>query len=69
MVAFWPVETAPEPAQLANAGEPSLDQLASRLEGGLIRRKREGGRRRPGPAVDDRLRGALDDLTRMSRRR
>ncbi len=68
VVAFWPVETAPEAAQPASA-EPSLDQLANRLEGGLIRRKRDGVRRRPSPAVDDRLRGALDDLTRMSRRR
>jgi hypothetical protein len=43
-----------------------MDQLVTRLEGGLIRRKREGVRaRRP---ADDQLRGALDELTRRTRR-
>jgi hypothetical protein len=67
VVAFWPVEA--EPAR--SDGEPRVDQLVSRLEGGLIRRKREGGGPRRGPkrALDDRLASALDDLNKMSSRR
>jgi hypothetical protein len=61
----------PRPARTSpNSPEPSLDQLSNRLEGGLIRRKREGRSTRPRGhrGVDDKLRTALDDLTRMSKR-
>ncbi len=69
---FWAQQAQAEPdaAEMA-APEPTLDQLSTRLEGGLIRRKRDGRSSRPRGhrGVDDRLRGALDDLTKMTSRR
>lgn len=51
--------------------EASLDQLANRLEGGLLRRKRSGRSTRPRGhgGMEERLRGAIEDLTPMSKRR
>jgi hypothetical protein len=68
VVSFWPIETPPEPAVAKATEEPPIDQLVTRLEGGLIRRKRDPGRKRTGRAGDDRLRSALDELTRKPRR-
>jgi len=68
---FWAQQSAAETNEdVANSPEPSLDQLSNRLEGGLIRRKREGRSTRPRGhrGVDDKLRTALDDLTHMSKR-
>jgi hypothetical protein len=68
---FWAQQSAAETGEdVANSPEPSLDQLSTRLEGGLIRRKREGRATRPrgSRGVDDKLRTALDDMTRMSKR-
>lgn len=69
---FWAQHTQNEPAEeTASAAETSLDQLSQRLEGGLIRRKRDGRSTRPRGhrGVDDRLRGALEDLSKVTRRR
>ncbi len=68
---FWAQQTEAETGEdVANSPEPSLDQLSTRLEGGLIRRKRDGRSTRPRGhrGTDDRLRTALDDLTRMTKR-
>ncbi|HEX8443101.1 MAG TPA: hypothetical protein VF631_05580 [Allosphingosinicella sp.] len=68
---FWAQQAEAERVEdVANSPEPSLDQLSTRLEGGLIRRKRDGRSARPrgNRGADDRLRTALDDLTRMSKR-
>jgi hypothetical protein len=64
---FWPLQADAKSGAEPDP-EPPVDELVSRLEGGLIRRKREGGRR-PHRPVDDRLRGALSDLNKLSRRR
>ncbi|HEX8400673.1 MAG TPA: hypothetical protein VF628_03125 [Allosphingosinicella sp.] len=69
---FWAQRSEEEEQDQAPvASAPSLEQLSTRLEGGLIRRKREGRATRPrgNHAADDRLRGALDDLSKATRRR
>lgn len=68
---FWAQRTESENVdEPTPAAEPSLDQLANRLEGGLIRRKRHGRSTRPRGygALDEQLRGAIDDLSKASRR-
>ena len=68
---FWAQQAQADTGEnAAHDPEPSLDQLSTRLEGGLIRRKRDGRSTRPrgSRGADDRLRTALDDLTRMSKR-
>lgn len=69
---FWAQHTQNDPVEeKTSAAEPSLDQLSDRLEGGLLRRKRDGRSTRPRGhrGVDDRLRVALDDLTKVTGRR
>lgn len=69
---FWAQHIQDEPVEDApDAPEPSLDQLSNRLEGGLIRRKREGRLTRPRShrGTDDRLRSAVEDLSKITGRR
>jgi hypothetical protein len=67
---FWAQHTENEPSEEATStAGTSLDQLSNRLEGGLIRRKRDGRATRPRGISDNRLRGALDDLGKLSGRR
>jgi hypothetical protein len=73
---FWAQQSANQALEAASrAPEPShdqasLDQLSNRLEGGLIRRKRDGRSTRPRGqrGVDERLRSALDDLGKITGR-
>lgn len=69
---FWAQHIQNEPVDdAANEPEASLDELSNRLEGGLIRRKREGRSTRPRGhrGTDDRLRSAVEDLGKITGRR